>query len=44
MYVPNSSPTVCETEAYLRGSTNDIGRKNVFGSGKGKETEYVGNA
>ena len=34
MYVPNSSPTVCETEAYLRGSTNDIGRKNEFGSGK----------
>ena len=34
MYVPNSSPTVCETEAYLRGSTNDIGRKKVFGSGK----------
>ena len=42
MYVPNSSPTVCETEAYLRGSTNNIGKKNVFGSGK--ETEYVGNA
>ena len=34
MYVPNSSPTVCEAEAYLRGSTNDIGRKNEFGSGK----------
>lgn len=42
MYVPNISPTVCGAEAYLRGSTNDIGMKNVFGSGK--ETEYVGNA
>ena len=27
MYVPNSSPTVCETETYLRGNTNDIGKK-----------------
>ena len=27
MYVPNICPTECETEAYLRGSTNNIGRK-----------------
>ena len=25
MYVPNICPTMCETEAYLRGSTNNIG-------------------
>ncbi len=25
MYVPNISLTVCETETYLRGSTNNIG-------------------
>ena len=30
MYVPNSSPTVCETEAYLRGSTNNIGKKKMY--------------
>ena len=43
MYVPNICPTECETEAYLRGSTNNIGKKCIR-KRKGKETDYVGNA
>ena len=33
-----TTPTMCETEAYLRGSTNNIGsgKKTLFGSGKEK--------
>ena len=40
------TPTKCETEAYMRRNTNNIGseKKNFAWKRKGEKTEYVGNA
>ena len=36
MYVPNISPTECETEAYLRGSAKDIGMERMYSEAERK--------
>ena len=40
-----TTPTMCETKAYLRRSTNNIGsEKNFAWKRKGEKTKYVRNA